>query len=132
MTRPGNHRIDRRTLLKTGAAAGLLAFAPGIQLISAAPARAAAKLVIQYDWLMSNGQIGDIAAMKNGYFEEAGFEVTFSPGGPNSATVPPVISGAAQLGQFSETPQLFAARASGVPVRIIACGFRTGAPAPTR
>lgn len=126
MTRLPDHRIDRRTLIKTGAAAGLLAFAPGIQILSATSARAAAKLVIQYDWLMSNGQIGDIIAMKNGYFEEAGFEVTFSPGGPNSATVPPVISGAAQLGQFSETPQLFAARAGGVPVRIIACGFRTG------
>lgn len=49
-----------------------------------------------------------------------------SPGGPNSATVPPVISGAAALGQFSETPQLFNARAGGVPVKILACGYRTG------
>ncbi|RUX68363.1 nitrate ABC transporter substrate-binding protein, partial [Mesorhizobium sp. M2A.F.Ca.ET.040.01.1.1] len=47
-------------------------------------------------------------------------------GGTVDALGPPVISGAAQLGQFSETPQLYSARASGVPIKIIACGFRTG------
>jgi len=115
---------NRRSVLKTGAA-GLAAFGSGISLFRGT-AHAAAKVVIQYDWLMSNGQIGDVAAAANGYFQEAGLEVEFSPGGPNAATVPPVISGAAQLGQFSESPQLFAARASGVPVKILACGYRTG------
>lgn len=124
MSGNSRHDLNRRGFLK--AAAGLAAFAPGIGLILTPGARAAGKVVIQYDWLMSNGQIGDIAAVANGYFKEAGLEVEFSPGGPNAATVPPVVSGAAQLGQFSETPQLFAARASGVPVKIIACGFRTG------
>lgn len=122
----GNEKcnLSRRSVLKGMAA--VAAFAPGLQLVMTPGAQAAAKVVIQYDWLMSNGQIGDIVAAANGYFTEAGLEVEFSPGGPNAATVPPVISGAAQLGQFSETPQLFAARASGVPVKIIACGFRTG------
>ena len=115
---------NRRSLMKAGIA-GVAAFGPGIQLFGGT-ANAAAKVVIQYDWLMSNGQIGDIVAVTNGYFQEAGLEVEFSPGGPNSATVPPVVSGSAQLGQFSETPQLYAARASGVPVKILACGFRTG------
>ncbi|MER8830121.1 ABC transporter substrate-binding protein [Mesorhizobium sp. M0938] len=115
---------NRRSILKAGAA-GLAAFGPGLQLFGAS-ASAAAKLVVQYDWLMSNGQIGDVAAVANGYFKEAGLEVEFSPGGPNAATVPPVVSGAAQLGQFSESPQLYAARASGVPIKIIACGYRTG------
>ena len=81
---------------------------------------------IKYDWLMSNGQIGDFVAAFNGYYEEAGLEVEFSPGGPKSATVPPVISGAAALGQFSETPQLFNACASGIPVKILAHGYRNG------
>lgn len=115
--------LNRRAFLKAGAA--VAAFGPGMQLF-AGGANAADKVVIQYDWLMSNGQIGDVVALAKGHFEEAGIAVEFSPGGPNSSTVPPVISGAAQLGQFSETPQLFAARASGVPVKIIACGFRTG------
>lgn len=117
--------LDRRSFLKTSAGA-VAAFGTGIQLIIPHEAHASAKVVIKYDWLMSNGQIGDIIALENGYFKEAGLEVEFSPGGPNSVTVPPVISGAAALGEFSETPQLFNARASGVPVRILACGFRTG------
>lgn len=120
-----NTAMHRRSFLKTSAA-GLAAFGAGIQLMIPDDARAATKVVIKYDWLMSNGQIGDIIAAQRGYFEEAGLEVEFSPGGPNSATVPPVISGAAALGQFSETPQLFNARASGVPIRILACGYRTG------
>lgn len=119
--------LDRRTLLKAGAFA-VAALAPGMQLFVPRAGRAAgvAKVVIQYDWLISNGQIGDVVAIQGGYFKDAGIEVAFSPGGPNSSTVPPVISGAAQLGQFSETSQLFNARASGVPVKILACGFRTG------
>ncbi|MDF1777650.1 MAG: ABC transporter substrate-binding protein [Rhizobiaceae bacterium] len=117
--------LDRRSFLKTSAGA-VAAFGAGIHLIIPHEAHASAKVVIKYDWLMSNGQIGDIIALENGYFKEAGLEVEFSPGGPNSVTVPPVISGAAALGEFSETPQLFNARASGVPVRILACGFRTG------
>jgi len=123
----GNQRYqtNRRTFIKTGLI-GLAAASQGMQLLLTPGAKAAGKVVIQYDWLMSNGQIGDIAAVANGYFKEAGLDVACSPGGPNSATVPPVISGSAQLGQFSETPQLYAARASGVPVKIIACGFRTG------
>ena len=118
------YNLSRRSLIKS--IAGIAAFAPGIQLVLPTDARAAAKVVIQYDWLMSNGQVGDIAALKNGYFEEVGLNVEFSPGGPNSATVPPVISGAAQVGQFSETAQLYSARANGVKIKIIACGFRTG------
>lgn len=119
------YTINRRSVIKTGLA-GLAAFSPGIQLFLSGDAKAAAKVVIQYDWLVSNGQIGDVMALENGYFKEAGLEVEFSPGGPNAATVPPVISGSALVGQFSETPQLFSARANGVPIRLIACGYRTG------
>lgn len=112
--------LSRRTLLAAG-------IGGGIQLLLSGGGRAAdAKVVIKLDWLMSNGQIGDVMALQQGYFKEAGLEVEFSPGGPNSATVPPVVSGQATLGQFSESTQLVAARASGVPVKIIACGFRKG------
>ena len=120
--------ISRRTVLK-GSAGTLLAgaFGGAVQLVLPDTASAqAAKVVIKYDWLMSNGQIGDVVAAEKGFYAEAGLEVEFAPGGPNSATVPPVVSGAAALGQFSETPQLFNARAGGVPVKILACGFRTG------
>lgn len=118
-------KINRRQMLTHGAGA-IAAFAGGIQLVLPAHAGDAAKVVIKYDWLMSNGQIGDIIAAEKGFFSEAGLEVEFSPGGPNSATVPPVVSGDALLGQFSDGAQLFNARAGGVPVKIIAAGFRTG------
>ena len=99
----------------------------GIELVMPNTARAGnAKVIIKLDWLISNGQLGDVMAAKQGFFKEAGLDVEFNPGGPNSATVPPVVSGEATLGQFSESTQLVAARASGVPVKILACGFRTG------
>jgi NitT/TauT family transport system substrate-binding protein len=121
---PRNPEFHRRAVLRSGAFV-LAAAAGGISVF--APARgyaAAAKVVVKYDWLMSNGQIGDVVAVKKGYFEAEGLEVDFSPGGPNSATVPPVVSGQAQLGQFSDSAQLLLARSSGVPAKIVACGFR--------
>ncbi len=118
-------KMNRRSFMG-GVAGTLLVAGSGMSLILPAHAGGRAKVVMKYDWLMSNGQIGDVVAAKKGFFDEAGIDVKFSPGGPNSATVPPVVSGAATLGQFSETAQLFNARAGGVPVKIIACGFRTG------
>lgn len=121
-----NSQINRRKFL-AGSAAIAGALGGGIELVLPNPARAeAAKVIIKLDWLISNGQIGDVMAAQQGFFKEAGLDVEFNPGGPNSATVPPVVSGEATLGQFSESTQLVAARASGVPVKILACGFRTG------
>lgn len=120
--------MSRRRFLQSGSGvtvASALGGAVQLVLPDAASAQGA-KVVVKYDWLMGNGQIGDIIAAERGLYKEAGLDVEFAPGGPNSATVPPVISGAAALGQFSETPQLFNARAGGVPVKILACGFRTG------
>ncbi|MCA0434820.1 MAG: ABC transporter substrate-binding protein [Proteobacteria bacterium] len=118
--------ISRRTFL-AGSAAVASSAGGGLQLLLSSDARAeTAKVVVKLDWLVSNGQIGDIIALQQGYFKDAGLDVEFIPGGPNSATVPPVVSGEATLGQFSETTQLVAARASGVPIKIIATGFRTG------
>lgn len=118
--------LSRRSFAK-GVAAIAGSMAGGVQLLLPCGARADnAKVVIKLDWLMSNGQIGDVMALQHNFFKDAGLDVEFSPGGPNSQTVPPVVSGQAQLGQFSESTQLVAARSSSVPVKIIACGFRTG------
>jgi NitT/TauT family transport system substrate-binding protein len=38
--------------------------------------------------------------------------------------VPPVVTGQALMGQFSDSAQLLLARSSGVPIKILACGFR--------
>jgi len=116
-------RLNRRGFLKGGL--GVLAIGPGISLVLPAGASAeAAKVVIQYDWLMSNGQIGDVVAVHNGYFKDQGIEVEMMPGGPNSATLAPVVSQQALLGQFSGVSQLLLARAAGAPVRVFATGYQ--------
>jgi NitT/TauT family transport system substrate-binding protein len=82
------------------------------------------EIQVQYDWLMGNGQIGDIVAQKKGFFAEQGLAVTFAPGGPNAQTVPPVLAGQSQVGQFSTTSQALVAYGAGRPVRFFACGFQ--------
>ena len=47
-----------------------------------------------------------------------------NPGGPNSATLAPVVSGQAGLGQFSGVSQLLLARSAGAPVRLFATGYQ--------
>ena len=123
MTTTTERGLDRRAFLAAGAYTAA-AFGAGITLFLPKDGRAAAKILVQYDWLISNGQIGDVVALKKGYFEAEGLEVELSPGGPNSATVPPVVTGQAALGQFSDSAQLLLARSASVPVKIIACGFR--------
>ena len=66
---------NRRSLMKAGIA-GVAAFGPGIQLFGGT-ANAAAKVVIQYDWLMSNGQIGDVVAVTNGQLDFGPWEQIF-------------------------------------------------------
>jgi len=73
---------------------------------------------------MSNGQIGDVVALKRGFFRDAGLDVELSPGGPNATAAAPVISGHAQLGQLSDSGQVMFARNSGIPIKIIAAGMR--------
>ncbi len=58
-----NIEFNRRSFLKAGSQAGRI-FGPGIQLVMSSDAKAAGKVVIQYDWLMSNGQIGDVIAAR--------------------------------------------------------------------
>jgi NitT/TauT family transport system substrate-binding protein len=115
--------ITRRELVATAAGFGL---ASAVGYIAVPEARGQAKpLKVKWDWLASNGQLGDIVALRNGYFEEVGFRVEFLPGGPNSATVPPVVSGQAQLGQFSSTNQAMNAASAGFPIKVFAAGYRT-------
>src|ERR1700733_14828029 len=91
----GQTAFDRRSFLKDAAAT-----TAGSPLLSFGSAGASSRTAvrIQYDWLMGNGQLGDIVAQKKGFFEEQGLDVTFGPGGPNGQTVPPVLSGRAQFG----------------------------------
>lgn len=113
---------NRRRFMTLG---GLAATAGGaFTTVRRANAQGQTEIQIQYDWLMGNGQIGDIVALKKGFFAEQGLAVTFAPGGPNAQTVPPVLAGQSQLGQFSTTSQALVAYGAGRPVRFFACGFQ--------
>lgn len=110
--------LDRRRLLGS-----LAAGAAFVSLVPSARGQTR-QIIVQYDWLMSNGQIGDVVAQVNGYFAEAGLEVELMPGGPNSTTVPPVTANQALVGQFSDSGQGMLARSAGAPIKMIAAGFR--------
>lgn len=117
--------INRRKIVKAGAA-GLALGGSLLSVAGTSHAAEPAKINVKLDWLMSNGQVGDVVAQKRGLFEEQGLNVTFIPGGPNSQTVPPVLSGQAALGQFSSSGQAMIARGNGIPLRMIGAGYRMG------
>lgn len=118
---PAATGVNRRDFLKITSGTAF-----GGALVSFGTARAADRtsLRIQYDWLIGNGQLGDIVALKRGFFDEQGLDATFGPGGPNAQTVPPVLSGQAQLAEFSSTAQFFTAFEAGRPLKLFACGYR--------
>ena len=67
--------VSRRRFLKAGAALSVIAAGPGINILVPSRGNAeTAKVVIQYDWLMSNGQIGDVVAVDKGYFADEGID----------------------------------------------------------
>ena len=117
--------LSRRRFLQTGTA-GLTAGALTLSLPRTGRSAGTQDLNVKLDWLMSNGQVGDVVALKRGYFEEQGLNVTFIPGGPNAQTVPPVMSGQAPLGQFSGSGQAMIARGNGVPLKVFGVGYRSG------
>ncbi len=116
--------LNRRSFLQSGAA-GLALGGTFLSLPKNGRSAGTRDLNVKLDWLMSNGQVGDVVALKRGMFEEQGLNVTFIPGGPNAQTVPPVVSGQAPLGQFSDSGQAMIARGNGLPLKIFAAGYRT-------
>jgi NitT/TauT family transport system substrate-binding protein len=112
--------MGRRNFLKAAAAG----FGGAFISFGGAVAADRTRVRVQYDWLMGNGQLGDIVAKSKGFFEEQGLDVTFGPGGPNAQTLPPVLTGQARLGQLTSTTDLFLANGAGRPVRLVASGYR--------
>jgi NitT/TauT family transport system substrate-binding protein len=118
-------KLSRRTMLKAGTA-GLAMGGAFLSLPKSGRTAGTQDINVKLDWLMSNGQVGDVVALKRGFFEDQGLNVTFIPGGPNAQTVPPVISGQAPLGQFSGSGQAMIARGNGIPLKIFGAGYRMG------
>jgi len=121
---PARHELTRRHML--GRSAALLAgIATGGVISVARGARAAtSEVTFQLGWIMSNGQIGEVAAKSLGYFEAEGINLKFAPGGPNVDGVAVVASGSAQVGNLSSSPSLMLARAGKLPVKCFAIGYQ--------
>lgn len=106
--------FTRRHVLAGGAAS----FAAAALGLSARPALAQSKIAFQLSWLHSTQFAGSYIALKNGWWSEAGLDVTLLPGGPNAPVEPPVVSGSALMG-ISAADYTAAAVAEGAPFKII-------------
>jgi len=116
--------LSRRSLLKTMSAAAGLAGTGTFINISPGLAQDTFKVSMQLGWLAGNGNLGEIAADKLGYFAEEGLEFDIVPGGPNVDGVASVASGRSNLGQVSSSPSLMLARSAGIPIKCIAAGYQ--------
>ena len=104
--------LTRRRLL-AGGAAGLLIGGLNLRV-----ARAETAVGLQLSWLHSVQFAGSYLARENGWWREAGLEVSLSQGGPNAPVEPPVVSGTALVG-ISAADYTAAALAQGARFRII-------------
>lgn len=82
------------------------------------------EISMQLGWLISNGQLGEVAADKLGYYKDAGLSLKIVAGGPNVDGVASVASGRSNIGQLSSSPSLMLARSAGIPVKCIAAGYQ--------
>lgn len=116
--------MDRRRFLSNAALVGGLAATQTFVGIRTGHASDEAEVRMQLGWLASNGVIGEVAAMKKGFFEEQGINLTIVPGGPNVDGVAGVAAGQSTIGQLSSSPSIMLARSAGVPVKAFLAGYR--------
>lgn len=120
---PPKPRLKRRAFLAGAGGLGLALAGGAFVAINGRKSGGKAEISIQYDWLMSTAQVGDVIARDKGFFDAEGLSVSFATGGPNAQTVPAVLSGNAQVGQMT-TAQVLSAFAAHRPVKTFACGFQ--------
>ena len=103
----------RRSFLGTGGAA------LGAYALGSAPLAANTNTInFQLSWLHSVQFGGSYIAKSQGYWKDAGLDVSLVPGGPNAPVEPPVVSGTALMG-ISAADYTAAAVAEGAPFKII-------------
>lgn len=119
-----SYTINRRKFLTNAAMLGGLATAQNFVGIRAGHASDEAEVRMQLGWLASNGVLGEVAAMKKGFFTEQGITLTIVPGGPNVDGVAGVAAGQSTIGQLSSSPSVMLARSAGIPVKAFLAGYR--------
>ncbi|WP_117194349.1 ABC transporter substrate-binding protein [Rhizobium terrae] len=116
--------MNRRRFISNAAALGGLAATSSFVGIRAGKAKDTAKVRMQLGWLVSNGVLGEVAAIKKGFFEEQGIELEIVPGGPSVDGVAGVASGQSATGQISSSPSVMLARSAGMPVKAFLSGYQ--------
>jgi ABC-type nitrate/sulfonate/bicarbonate transport system substrate-binding protein len=98
-------KMDRRAFLggalKGGAGAAMLGLTGTSFLATAGSASAAPSLgtaALQLDWIEDIEFAGSYIAKTNGYYSDAGLDVTLLAGGPSTSTEPIVVAGKALIG----------------------------------
>ena len=80
------------------------------------------KVGLRLAWIPGATFAGDYVALQNGYWKDAGLEVSIHPGGFEHDAIKLVASGADTFG-ISSGPQILQARANGVPIVAIGAVF---------
>ncbi len=99
-------------------AAAVLGFA------AATPAMAQDEVTLQLKWVTQAQFAGYYVALENGYYEDAGLDVTILPGGPDIAPTQVIAGGGADV-VVEWMPAALAARENGLPLVNIAQPFKS-------
>src|SRR6516165_5065678 len=83
-------------------------------------AAAATPLNMQLGWLGGGNQLGEVCALRLGYFEQEGLDFKIQPGGPNNDGIAVVASGRYEVGQVSSSPSLMLAVSQDLPIKCFA------------
>jgi len=102
--------MSARHLRSLGLAAAVAA------LVAPAAARAADEVKFSMDWVLNGTQAGYFAALAEGYYKDAGLDVTISRGFGSGDTVKRVASGAATFGVADTGTTIAAIANDSVPV----------------
>lgn len=76
------------------------------------------QVVLQTDWFPQPEHGGFYQALANGYYEEAGLDVTILPGGPNSMSTQKILSGRAHFA-MNRADNIYSLAARDVPVSLV-------------
>ncbi|SMX49075.1 ABC transporter substrate-binding protein [Maliponia aquimaris] len=90
----------------------------------ASPALAADEVTLQLKWVTQAQFAGYYVALENGYYDEAGLDVTILPGGPDIAPTQVIAGGGADV-VVEWMPAALAARENGLPLVNIAQPFKS-------
>ncbi|MEJ7785182.1 MAG: ABC transporter substrate-binding protein [Solirubrobacteraceae bacterium] len=121
---PGARRLTSiGVLLLSLASAGVLLGACGGSDDGGGGASTPAAASVRLKWLHQSQHAGFYAAVDQGYYKDAGLDVTLRPGGPDFPAVQLVTSGSETYG-VTGADQILLARDKGVPIVALAAIYR--------